>query len=101
MKPETRFQNRVLRELKQLPRTWILKTQEKTRKGVPDILLCSSGHFIALELKASEKAIVAPIQRFELGCIQAALGSSFIAYPENWDSVLKAIKSIIKDPIQK
>lgn len=101
MKPETRFQNKVLRDLKELPHVWVLKTQEKTRRGVPDILLSAGGRFVALELKASAKAIVASIQRFELDCIEATGAIALVAYPENWDSVKNVIRSIIKDPYQK
>lgn len=95
MKPETLFQNRVLRDLKDLPRTWVLKTTERARRGVPDILLCAAGYFVALELKASEKAPIAPLQRFELGSIEAAWGRSFITHPGNWESVKKEIENII------
>mgnify|MGYP006391053515 CR=1 FL=1 len=51
MKPETKFQNRVLKDLKKLDNLWVLKTQEKTRKGVPDLLICANGKFVAIELK--------------------------------------------------
>ena len=93
MKPESIFQKRVLRDLKSLPNCWVLKTQEKTRRGVPDILACYMGKFIALELKASEKSPIAPLQEFELGCINHAMGHAYIAYPENWIEVLNIIKN--------
>ena len=91
MKPESVFQKRVLRDLKNLPNCWVLKTQEKTRRGVPDILACYMGKFIALELKASEKTTVSPLQAFEISCINHAGGQAHIAYPENWAEVLKKI----------
>jgi hypothetical protein len=95
MKPESIFQKRVLRDLKQLPHSWILKTQEKTRRGVPDILMCLAGRFIAIELKASEKATVSPLQAYEIALIDHAGGQSYIAYPENWNFVLGEIKRIV------
>lgn len=99
MKPETKFQNKVLKDLKTLDRTWVLKTQEKTRKGVPDILICLGGHFVALELKAKEKK-PEPLQQFELECIDAALGTALVAYPENWEETFNYLKKILAMQLQ-
>lgn len=95
MKPETKFQNRVLKDLKSLPHTWVLKTQERARRGVPDILLCVAGRFVAIELKASEQALASPLQCYEISKIEHSGGYAYIAYPENWEAVLNDIKSII------
>lgn len=95
MKAEGIFQRRVIKDLKTLGKIWILKTQEKTRKGIPDILMCLNGRFIALELKASKKAIVAPLQCYEIAQIQHSVGLAFIAYPENWNEVFEEIKRIV------
>lgn len=96
MKLETKFQNRVLKDLKSLPNTWVLKTQERARRGIPDILSCVAGHFVAIELKASQEAIVSPLQRYEISNIEHSGGYAYIAFPENWDTVLKEIKQILK-----
>jgi hypothetical protein len=96
MKPESLFQKRVLRDLKKLPHSWILKTQEKTRRGVPDILMCLGGYFVALELKASQKSNIAPIQAYEITQIQHSGGRAYIAYPENWNEILLKITSLLK-----
>jgi Holliday junction resolvase len=34
-----------------LPNTWAHKTQEVSKRGIPDILACMCGVFVALELK--------------------------------------------------
>lgn len=95
MKPESIFQQRVLRDLKKLPYTWILKTQEKTRRGVPDIIMSMSGYFIAIELKASQKAVVAPLQCYEIAAIQHTGARAFIAYPENWTQIFHELEKFI------
>ena len=95
MKPETKFQNKVLSDLKKLDNLWVLKTQEKTRKGVPDLLICAKGWFVAIELKAYKKN-PDPLQQFELNCIAASGGASFVAYPENWEEIKNKIKEIVK-----
>jgi hypothetical protein len=96
MKPESIFQKRVLRDLKNLPHSWILKTQEKTRRGVPDILMNLGGRFVAIELKASQKATVSPLQAYEIALIKHSGGAAYVAYPENWNEVLDKIKMLTK-----
>ena len=94
MKSESLFQKRVMRDLKSLSSSWVLKTQERTRKGVPDVLVCINGFFVAIELKASEKAKVAPLQAFEVSCINNAGGRAYIAFPENWNEIFNELKKI-------
>ncbi len=96
MKPESIFQKRVLRDLKNLPHSWILKTQEKTRRGVPDILMCLGSRFVAIELKASEKATVSPLQAYEIALIAHSGGAAYVAYPENWPQILSEIIMLTK-----
>ena len=95
MKPETKFQNKVLNDLKKLDNLWVLKTQEKTRKGIPDLLICANGHFVAIELKAYKKN-PDPLQQFELNCIEASGGAAMVAYPENWPEIFEYLKEIVK-----
>lgn len=94
MKPETRFQNKVLSDLKKLDKLWVLKTQEKTRKGVPDLLICANGKFVAIELKIGQNKM-SPLQGFELACIEASGGASFVAYPENWDEIKNKLIKVL------
>lgn len=94
MKPETKFQNKVLSDLKKLDKLWVLKTQEKTRKGVPDLLICANGKFVAIELKASPKSPLASLQRFEIEQIKSSGGLGFVANPENWGQIYARIKDI-------
>lgn len=94
MKPETKFQKKVLSDLKKLSNVWILKTQERARKGVPDILLCCNGTFVALELKSSAKSKISPLQKFEINYIQACGGLGWIVHPDNWGQIYTRIKDI-------
>lgn len=100
MKPETKFQNKVLSDLKKLDNLWVLKTQEKTRKGVPDLLICANGKFVAIELKAYKKN-PDPLQQFELNCIAASGGASFVAYPENWTEILKKLALLSQGMVER
>lgn len=93
MKPETKFQNKVLKDLKKIPNLWVLKTQEKTRRGVPDLIICANGKFIAAEIKSNNKAIISPIQHFELKCIENSGGLSLILTPENWENTFSIMEN--------
>ncbi len=90
MNPESKFKIKVMKDLKTLGKIWILKTQEKGRRGVPDLLICLNGQFVAIELKA-EKKEPDPLQMFELNCIESASGLALVAYPENWKEIFKKL----------
>lgn len=56
---EKAIQNKIVQYLKQQPNTWFFKTHGGMYQvaGIPDILLCYNGHFVALEIKRpGEKA---------------------------------------------
>lgn len=86
MQPETRFKNRVLGELKTLPNAWFFKTQERARRGVPDIILCLNGVFVALELK-TDTGKLDKLQDITLKKIAAANGVSCSVSPATWPIV--------------
>lgn len=87
-KPETLFKEKVQDFIKTLPNTWCLKTQERTIRGIPDLLLCIKGQFVAIELKKSVEDEPDPLQEFNLTKITKAGGASLTAYPENWPQVM-------------
>lgn len=88
--------------LKKLSNTWFVKTQQKSRVGTPDFLVCINGHFIALEAKKDGKSKVDPMQIWELEKILAASGLSFVPEPGNWPyikGVLEYIARTGKKPV--
>lgn len=96
-KPETRFlQNRVKPDLKKLPHTWFFKTQEVSVRGIPDIIACVRGVFVALELKKSSKDTLDPLQKHILALIKKARGHSYEVNPDNWPEVYKALQHLAK-----
>lgn len=84
-KPETVFQKKVLTFLKNLPRTHAFKIQQVVIRGVPDILACINGYFVALELKAHRDAITSALQMFNLDRINICEGCGLKVSPENWE----------------
>lgn len=83
-KPETRFKEKVLKDLRALPKCWAEKIQQVGKRGTPDILVCLNGSFIALELKKDAKECADSLQRHKLKAIELAGGTSVVACPETW-----------------
>jgi len=93
-KPETKFKEKVVKDLKELRYIWFTKTQQKSLRGTPDIIGCINGYFFALELKSSRKGKISALQSYNLQKVVEAGGRSWIAYPENWEEVFNEIKKI-------
>ena len=48
---EAALQARILKHLNDLPHCWAVKFPGVLRRGVPDVLVCYRGRFLALEIK--------------------------------------------------
>jgi hypothetical protein len=100
-KTEKDFQHWALGELKTLPHSWFYAPPTMARRGVPDILGCYMGRFVALELKLSHARrdpSREALQEYTIECIQNAGSPVAVARvtPENWQDVWKAIVAIPK-----
>jgi len=80
-KLEGELQKECLRWVKSLPEVWVLKVVGSAvqASGVPDILMCVNGHFVAVELKRPEgKGRVSDIQKAQIERIQRAGGTAVV-----------------------
>lgn len=66
-----------------------------TRPGVPDILACYRGRFIAIEMK-NETGKVSEAQREEMARIEAAGGIGMILYPGNINAIAALFSALDK-----
>lgn len=82
-KPETKFKEKVHAKLKTLKHCWYYKTQEVSRRGIPDIIMCYRGKFIAIELKVD--APIESLQEYTIKKIRSAYGLAFVITPDSWD----------------
>lgn len=55
-----------------------------TRKGVPDILACVNGYFVAIEVKA-ENGRPSELQKYNVRKIRESGGIAVVLYPSQWD----------------
>ena len=86
MGEEKRFEEQVKRWLKEHG-AWVLKTWGGgfQRSGIPDLLVCWKGRFVAIELKSS-RGRATPLQEFELESIRSSGGFGAVLRPEDFDS---------------
>jgi hypothetical protein len=88
MQPETRFKIKLMTKLKRIDGLWFVKTQQMSIRGTPDMIMCYKGHFIAMELKRSEDAVITAMQEYNLQKIEQCGGTGIIVHPGNLDVVL-------------
>ena len=63
------------------------------RSGVPDIIACVSGRFLAIECKAGKNKPTA-LQVREIESIRRAGGVAVVANEENWDEVRPLVREM-------
>lgn len=76
-KSESALQKECLRWAKSLPKSWALKVVGSgvQSSGVPDIIMCIKGYFIAIELKRPDgKGKLSDIQKAQMERIRKAGG---------------------------
>lgn len=94
MAEEKRFETRLKKILKDRG-AWYLKTFSDgiQRAGVPDLLVCYKGHFIAIEVK-SERGVPTQLQLIEIREIKKAGGYAFVIRPSNLDDLIDLLDKI-------
>lgn len=63
------------------------------RSGVPDIIACVNGHFLAVECKAGNNKPTA-LQVREIEHIRQTGGVAIVANEENWDMVRTLVRKL-------
>lgn len=105
MKPaknERQLTDRVIREVKKVfPDAWYLKVHGNgyQRGGIPDLLFCVKGRFVAVEMKHQKpgeslehmRSRLHPLQKKELNSIAGAGGVAVLAWTV--DQVIDALRS--------
>ncbi len=85
---ESQFQNRLIKELKELfPGCIVIKMDSGYLQGIPDLLVLFGGRWATLECKQSVGAKKQPNQEYYVGKMNEMSFSRFIC-PENKEEVL-------------
>ncbi len=94
-KPETVFTRKALIKLRAIRGSYFVKIQQVALRGVPDILGCVRGHFVALEIKVPpNKVRDGSLQQKVLRDIDDAGGFAAEVTPENLDAVIKELSGL-------
>lgn len=93
MQKETVFKNRVIPLLKSIPETWVCKIAQTSKRGTPDILMCMSGVFVAIELK-TDTGKTSALQEYNLSRIAESRGIAVVLTPSNLHEMLDRLKAI-------
>lgn len=76
--PEAPLRLAIVRAIKKRwPRAWVYHPSDRWRTGVPDLLVCAEGRFLAIEVKTA-RGTVAPIQEATLTAIRCAGGIGWV-----------------------
>lgn len=98
MASEKNFENRIKKFLADRG-CWFVKyfANRMTKSGVPDILACVNGRFVAIEVKASN-GHPSELQIWNRDKIREAGGIAIIVYPEQWEDFVDLINELVVDP---
>ena len=93
--PEGVFQDKVIKYLKSHPRCWYTKIFGGgfQRAGIPDILACVNGVFVAIELKR-EGGKATPLQVYNIQKIKECGGIGYILHPSQFEEFKEIINKI-------
>lgn len=78
-KLESEIQAQILRWLREHG-IFAFKVAMASPNGIPDVICCFDGKFIALEIKRNERSRVAPLQWKRKDDIESAGGESYIVW---------------------
>lgn len=92
--PEKRVKDKVVGILKSEDVYYFFPaTHGYGRSGVPDIVACANGHFLAIECKAGGNKPTA-LQVREIERIRRCGGVAVVANEENWEMVRNLVRTL-------
>jgi Holliday junction resolvase len=96
MAGEKNFENKIKKFLKDRG-CWYVKyfANRNTRAGIPDILACVNGRFVAIEVKA-ENGKPTELQKWNVEQIKSSGGIAMILYPQDWERFAAMIDEVLK-----
>lgn len=77
---------------------WLVKffANRMTKKGIPDILACVNGYFLAVEIKA-QNGKPSELQICNCEKIRSSGGQAFILYPSGFNEFKKIVNDMNRD----
>lgn len=97
MGQEKEFENQIKKFLNSLPKCWFYKNWSGpySKSGIPDIIACVNGHFVALEVKA-KNGRASELQKRNIRLIEQCGGYSRIVYPKDFEKLKEELLELCK-----
>ena len=97
MAQEKQFENKIKKHLTDND-VWHVKyfANGFTKSGIPDILACCNGHFLAIEVKA-ENGKPSELQLHHIDKIKKSGGRAMIVKPSQFDELKQLIRELKND----
>lgn len=94
MTEEKKFETKIKRMLN-LHGAWYVKyfANRNTKSGIPDILACVNGEFLAIEVK-SDSGHPTKLQLHNVEKIRKAGGCAFVVYPSGFDQLVNIVERL-------
>lgn len=97
---EKAYENKIKKFLKDNGCFYIkYNPQQFGQAGVPDILACVGGYWVAIEVKR-ETGVVSELQKYKIKEIIKAGGIAFVTRPSGFEDLKKFIKGLLENEIQ-
>lgn len=99
MKLESSLKKKVISVLKEIDGLYYFVKEAAAIRGIPDIIICYKGRFIAWELKRSQAVANSKrdgheLQKYVIEKINKSGGMARIVYPENLKECLDELMSL-------
>jgi hypothetical protein len=97
MAAEKNFENR-LKKFLESEGCWFVKffANAYTKSGIPDLLVCCNGYFVAVEVKAPNGK-PSELQKLNIRRINEAHGIGIVLYPDQFDDFKEMVKWLNAD----
>ena len=101
MAQEKTFDNKVKKYIEDSG-GWQVKffANSMTKKGIPDILACVNGYFVAIEVKA-QNGKPSELQLYNIGQIRKAGGFAYVVYPSGWERLKDILDGLLIEQFNK
>lgn len=95
---ERSFQSRVIRDLKKVEGLYFFKKEAAAIRGIPDLVICYRGKFVAWELKRDARSKPSVLQSYNVDRITACGGVALVVHPENYRKAFLELTGIDLKP---
>lgn len=88
---ESYLRQKMVKLLRTIDGVWVYKVSDAYTSGIPDIILCCRGRFIAIELKA-EHGKMSHVQLAQQKIIERCDGLYYTVYPDKINKTVDDIR---------